>query len=133
MTDDAPEPEIMIVQTVLGHPEQLPAFDEIDYMLPDYSTATVRSQVGALVDKGALARVEHDAETFYGLTAEYRDELDHDGLTDAEHALQEATLQTEHTPAVAAKLRAERPEWPPANAMDGWDLQAPVVDRGGSE
>lgn len=114
--------QAVIIQNIIGHPEQLITFDELDYFNPSVSTKTLRAQLGMLVDKNAVARLETDNGVFYGLTREYRDELEKsDYVLRSERTLQEATLMTRLTPEIKKKMNLERPEWEPANPLGGND------------
>ncbi len=112
--------EAVIIQNIIGHPEQLITFDELDYLNPSVTEETLRAQLGTLIDKNAVARVESDKDVFYGLTQKYRDELEKsEYVLRSEETLQEATLMTELTDGIAEKMALERPEWGPANPYDG--------------
>lgn len=120
-----------ILQNIFGHPKQLPALKEIDYLMPDTSKSTIRNHLDRLIEEGMVAKVELPEEEqtrdnprkFYGLTQECYDLLDQAGLLRAEEALQETVLQTELTPDVEQYLDAPRPDWGPASVLDEYSSE----------
>jgi len=116
---------VMLIQKIIGHPEQLPTFDEIDYFLVSHSTESIRAQLGTMVDQEMIARVEGDNEVFYGLTEEYRSEIEQKELLRATDTLQEATLRTQRPREIDEKIKLERPDWPAAEPYTG---EHPDVD-----
>ncbi len=117
--DEDQHPAVLVVQTIIGHPEQLPTFEEIDYLTPSYKPSTIRSQLGHLIDTDAVATVEGDTATFYGLTADYYNELEEADVLRAEETMQETTLMTVFTQEIENKMELERPDWEPANPYEG--------------
>ena len=111
---DTDDPRVNVVYNIIGHPEQLPTFGELDYYLRDLSPGTIQSALRELIDMGAVVQIRGDEGTFYGLTAEYRDELE--AATETEHIAQEATLRTERPTRIEELMALKRPDWGPANA-----------------
>ena len=85
-----------LIQTILMHPEQLPSLNEVAYMHPNRSKATLREHLEKLcslgiVDKLTLPKEEQTRDSpkvFYGITKQGRDILSEFGLLDVEDTLQ---------------------------------------------
>jgi DNA-binding HxlR family transcriptional regulator len=86
-----------IIQDILGHPYKSPSFDEIDFMNPGLSSATLREHLNKLIEYGLVRKVEapEDERTrdfpfvFYTLSDTGRDFLEtHNLYVDEEEEIE---------------------------------------------
>jgi DNA-binding HxlR family transcriptional regulator len=90
------ETRFNIIQTILMHPKQLPSLEEVVFMHPDRSRATLREHLEKLREMDVVRKVElpkdqrsrDTPKVFYGLTDEGRAMLEEFGLLDIEDTLQ---------------------------------------------
>lgn len=92
------ETRFVLLQNILGHPEQLPSAKELAYVNPSKSEGTIYEHLQTLISAGILTSYELPAEErsrdlpykFYGLTTKGRAFLDRHGLLRAKETLGEA-------------------------------------------
>ncbi|WP_239638851.1 MULTISPECIES: transcriptional regulator [Halorubrum] len=85
-----------LIQTILMHPDQLPSLNEVEYMHPDRSKATLREHLEKLCSLGIVDKLKLPKErqtrdspkVFYGISDQGRDILSEFGLLDVENTLQ---------------------------------------------
>lgn len=111
------ETRFVLLQNILGHPQQLPSLKELSYVNPSKSDGTIYEHLRTLIDTGvAVARELPSDERsrdlpykFYGLTDDGRAFLEEHGLLRAESTLQEAYEAVEKPERIERYETAPRP------------------------
>jgi len=108
----------MLIQTILGHPQQFPSLKEIDYANPSKSQSTIRNHLDRLIEHNIVTTEQLPKEErsrdlpyqFYRLTEEGRTFLERHDLLRSEEAMQELNSVTEKTPVIVKYEEAPRPD-----------------------
>jgi len=111
------ETRFVILQTIIGHPEQMPTLEELSYHNPSISKSTVRDHLDTLMEHNIVQKVKLPKgerkrdlpHSFYALTEQGRAFLGAHGLLSAEEALQDLHDQTEKTEKIRRYENADRP------------------------
>lgn len=111
------ETRFNLIQTILMHPKQLPSLEEVVFMHPDHSRATLREHLESLDELGIVAKVRLPKEqqsrdypkVFYGLSNDGREILDDLGLLDVENTLQYLYQNMEKPERIQQLEEAPRP------------------------
>jgi DNA-binding transcriptional ArsR family regulator len=108
----------MLIQTILGHPQQFPSLKEIVYANPSKSQSTIRNHLDRLIEHNIVTTEQLPKEErsrdlpyqFYRLTEEGRTFLERHDLLRSEEAMQELNSVTEKTPVIVKYEEAPRPD-----------------------
>ena len=111
------ETRFVLLQNILGHPQQLPSLKELSYVNPNKSDGTIYEHLRTLIDTGIAVAHELPSDErsrdlpykFYGLTDDGRDFLDEHGLLRAESTLREAYEAVEKPERIERYETASRP------------------------
>ena len=111
------ETRFVLLQNILGHPQQLPSLKELSYVNPSKSDGTIYEHLRTLIDAGITVAHELPSDErsrdlpykFYGLTDGGRDFLEEHGLLRAESTLQEAYEAVEKPERIEHYETAPRP------------------------
>lgn len=111
------ETRFVLLQNILGHPQQLPSLKELSYVNPSKSDGTIYEHLRTLIDAGIV--VSHELPSnersrdlpykFYGLTDGGRDFLEDHGLLRAAATLEEAYEAVEKPERIERYETAPRP------------------------
>lgn len=107
-----------LLQNILMHPQRMPSLEEISYVNPDKSRATLREHLHKLINLGVVQTVELPAEKrsrdlphkFYTFTEKGLSVVDELGLLDIEDTLKYLYQNMEKTDKVERYESATRPE-----------------------
>lgn len=91
------ETRFEIIKAILMHPSQMPSLDEVNYMNPERSKATLREHLDRLIDAGIVNRVElpedqvtrDNPKVFFELSEEGRELLERFDLLSLKDTLRE--------------------------------------------
>lgn len=108
----------MLIQTILGHPQQLPSLKEIDFANPSVSKSTIRNHLNKLVENGIVTvewldkdeRSQDLPYKFYRLSDKGRIILEYHNLLNSELTLKESYSMTNKTPDIIKYENAPRPD-----------------------
>lgn len=112
------ETRFTLLQNILGHPQQLPSFNELTMVNPSKSESTIHTHLKVLRDHGIVRAVRLPAgerrrdlpHTFYGLTDAGREFLDRHNVLRAEETFQTIYEQIEKPEELLKYENAPRPE-----------------------
>lgn len=120
-------PHILVVQTVLGHPDYMPTFAEIDYHVPDTDFDVLNRCIDELCEEGVIERhhtpSQQDVGPFYRPTVDGVEWADERGLLDGLPITRAAHQVLETPQHLRQYAEAERPPLPV-----GVDLTLPDVN-----
>jgi len=108
----------ILLQNILGHPQQLPSFNELAMVNPSKSESTVHTHLKVLRDHGVVKAVQLPKgerrrdlpHTFYGLTGAGRVFLDRHNVLRAEETFQTIYEHIEKPDELLKYENAPRPE-----------------------
>lgn len=111
------ETRFVLLQNILGHPQQLPSLKELSYVNPSKSDGTIYEHLRTLIGAGIVVSHELPSDErsrdlpykFYGLTDGGRDFLEDHGLLRAEATLEEAYEAVEKPERIDRYETAPRP------------------------
>lgn len=106
-----------LIQNILMHPQQAPSLEELNYINPDKSRATIREHLEKLIDSDIIKKkslnqseaARGDPRSFYYLTTETRELLDQFGIIDIEDTLQYVYANADKSDKVLEYEHAPRP------------------------
>ena len=114
------ETRYRILQSIVAHPEHLPALDELSFAIPR-ARSTIFEHLEILIDRDIVRTVDrdegggrHTPRVFYGLTATGIDLLEEVGLLQATEALQHRYLERDKPERIERYEQAPRPVSHPA-------------------
>lgn len=107
-----------LLQNILMHPKQAPSLEELNYINPDKSRATIREHLENLIETGVIEKKvidqsdasRGDPRSFYYLTSETRELLGQFGILEIEDTLQYLYSNTNKSEKVKRYEAAPRPE-----------------------
>lgn len=111
------ETRFALIQTILGHPKQLPSVPEIAYLHPDKSKGTVYQHLGHLSEKDIVnthtvptGERERDLpHKFYAITDEAREILNQHRLLESKEKLHSVYRRVEKSERIKRFEQAPRP------------------------
>lgn len=112
------ESRYVILQYVIGHPQELITLEELDHLVPDRSRSTLHSHLSRLLDADVLERQvlpEEDRQrdlphVFYGLSDDGEELLERHSLLQPEDTLQELYSKIEKDSRTRKYETAPRPK-----------------------
>jgi len=118
----------LLILNIVGHPEQLITFRELDYFMTDDDVDTIRSTLDELIEDNIVERVRLPDEkrdpyrpyVFYGLTESAFEQAQAEGVFKGRAVLQHCSAQTITDP-IQKYVDAERPDYEHAIEFEGLD------------